>query len=416
MPTLPSTDTGIRGLAVKDGEARVEYWDSKVTGLTLLIGKRTKTWYAIYSAPDGKRKRVAIGRYPQMGLASAREKVTAVAADAYSKKIDPSADRKARRSAPTFAEATVDCIADKEAHGRLTRKTLKSYDSLLNAEILPRIGDLKIDDLARADIASVVNPIRARGKTYLANRALELVRSICRWAVKQGMAATDPTTGIESGKEYARDRALSDSELAALWNALGGIGGQARDCYKLLMLTGQREMEVVGMLWSEIDFDKALWTLPAHAEGRSKTRDRAHVIPLSPPALEILRRAREARPGGAAVFQTVKRNGERTAAGRGLISGWKPTLDKKLQFAEPWRIHDLRRTVRSGLSLLSVPPHIAELGIGHAAGGIVKVYDQYDYVAEKRDALNRWANHLLRVVGESEATDNVVVALPGAGR
>ena len=103
------------------------------------------------------------------------------------------------------------------------------------------------------------------------------------------------------------------------------------------------------------------------------------------------------------MFQTVKRNGERTTAGRGLISGWKPALDKELQFAEPWRIHDLRRTVRSGLSLLSVPPHIAELVIGHVAGGIVKVYDTYDYVAEKRDALNRWANHLMRVVGESDA-------------
>ena len=83
----------------------------------------------------------------------------------------------------------------------------------------------------------------------------------------------DPTAGIESGKEYARDRALSDSEIAALWSALEGIGSQARDCYKLLLLTGQREMEVVGMPWSEVDFDKALWTLPAQAEADA---DRQH--------------------------------------------------------------------------------------------------------------------------------------------
>ena len=73
MPILPPTDLGIRGLAIRGGEVRVEYWDSKVRGLTLLIGKRTKTWYAIYSAPDGKRKRVSIGSYPAMGLASARK-------------------------------------------------------------------------------------------------------------------------------------------------------------------------------------------------------------------------------------------------------------------------------------------------------------------------------------------------------
>ena len=415
MPVISLTDPAIRRLATLEGKLQTEYRDSKVAGLSLIVGKSAKTWFATYRAPDGKRMRLTLGRYPATSLADARERALAVHHDIYDD-VDPAAKRKARRHAPTFAEVTANCIADKEAHGRLTRKTRKSYDSLLNAEILPRIGYLKINDISRSDITGVVNPIRGRGKIYLANRALELMRSICRWAVEQEMAATDPTTGIKSGKEYARDRALSDSEIAVLWSALESIGDQARDCYKLLLLTGQREMEVVGMLWSEINFEKALWTLPAQAEGRSKKRDRAHVIPLSPPALNILQRAREARPEGAAVFQTVKRNGERTTAGRGLISGWKPSLDRELQFAEPWRIHDLRRTMRSGLSLLSVPPHIAELVIGHAAGGIVKVYDQYDYVAEKRDALNRWANHLMRVVGENEAPDNVVVALPGVGR
>lgn len=418
MAALPSTDTGIRGLAPREDGERVEYWDSKVHGLTLLVGKRTKTWYAIYTAPDGKRKRLSIGRYPAVGLASAREKMKTLSADVHAKKIDPSAERKAHRSAPTFAELAEECLADKAAHGRLTRKTRQSYDSLLKGEIVPRIGARKINDLSRADFAGVVGPIRARGRLYLANRALELMRSICRWAVDHGLIAIDPTAGLKPGKEHSRDRTLSDAELAALWKALDGISDQARDCYKLLLLTGQREMEVLGMQWSEIDFGKALWTLPAKAEGRSKKRERAHVVPLSPPALDILRLAREAWPEGGAVFQTVKRNGERTTARRGLISGWKPELDASLQFAEPWRIHDLRRTMRSGLSLLAVPPHIAELVIGHAAGGIIRVYDQYDYVAEKRDALNRWAGHLLRVVGEDEAPERggVVVAMPGAGR
>lgn len=419
MPVISMTDSAVRGFLPgknKAGDvAPAEYRDSKVPGLSLVVGTKTKTWFATNRSPDGRRKRVKLGKYPATSLADARERALSVQHDFYSD-VDPAAKRKERRRSPVFEALARECLEDKAARGGLTGKTRQSYESLLRTEILPRHGQTNVEDLSRADAAAVINSIRARGKVYLANRALELLRSIFRWAMEQGVMAADPTAGLKPGKEYARDRALSDAELSALWSALDGISDQARDCYRLLLLTGQREMEVVGMQWPEIDLDKALWTLPAQAEGRSKKRERAHVVPLSPAAVGILRSAREARPHGVAVFQTVKRNGTATTARRGLISGWKPELDKVLDFAEPWRIHDLRRTVRSGLSLLSVPPHIAELVIGHAVGGLIKVYDQYDYVAEKRDALNRWASHLLRVVGEAQGSDNVLVAMPGAKR
>jgi hypothetical protein len=166
MPVILLTDSGIRRLAPLDGKPQTEYRDSKAAGLSLIVGKSAKTWFATYRAPDGNRKRLKLGRYPATSLADARERALAVHHDIYAD-VDPAAKRKERRSAPTFAEVTTDCIADKKAHGRLTRMTLKSYDSLLNAEILPRIGDLKINDLARADIAGVVNPIRARGKIHV---------------------------------------------------------------------------------------------------------------------------------------------------------------------------------------------------------------------------------------------------------
>jgi integrase len=111
---------------------------------------------------------------------------------------------------------------------------------------------------------------------------------------------------------------------------------------------------------------------------------------------------------GNYVFRGRHRDGSPASPTRGILVAAKEVLDQRLKFSEPWRIHDLRRTARTGLSQLSVPPHIAELVIGHSIGGIVKVYDRYDYVAEKREALTRWAEHLLTVVGEQPRAENVV--------
>ncbi len=114
MPVILLTDSGIRRLAPLDGKPQTEYRDSKVAGLSLLVGKSAKTWFSTYRAPDKKRKRLKLGRYPATSLADARERALAVQHDLYSD-VDPAAKRKALQSAPTFAEATVDCIADKKA-------------------------------------------------------------------------------------------------------------------------------------------------------------------------------------------------------------------------------------------------------------------------------------------------------------
>jgi hypothetical protein len=109
------------------------------------------------------------------------------------------------------------------------------------------------------------------------------------------------------------------------------------------------------------------------------------------------------------VFRGRHRNGDPASPTRGILVTAKQLLDTEyLSFGEPWRIHDLRRTVRTGLSQLSVPPHIAELVIGHSIGGIVKVYDRYDYLTEKREALTRWADHLMSIASDQRHADNVV--------
>jgi len=150
--------------------------------------------------------------------------------------------------------------------------------------------------------------------------------------------------------------------------------------------------------------------LPAHDPGRSKTRTAPHLVPLTPTSVAILSELEAPnREHSGCIFKGRPRDGSAASPTRAILVAAKNDLDARhLKFGEPWRIHDLRRTVRTGMSQLSVSPHIAELVIGHSIGGVVKVYDRYDYVEEKREALTRWADYLLTVVGERPRSDNVI--------
>ena len=143
------------------------------------------------------------------------------------------------------------------------------------------------------------------------------------------------------------------------------------------------------MRWDEIDFDTGVLTLAAK---RTKNR-RTLTLTLPEPALQIL--GSRARRDGPCVFGDPRHG----------FTGWsaaKRKLDTRLAAAcKPlphWSLHDCRRTMRTGLGRLSVPPHIAELAINHAKAGIVAVYDRYRYEPEVAAALARWAEHLTAVV------------------
>jgi integrase len=162
------------------------------------------------------------------------------------------------------------------------------------------------------------------------------------------------------GKREARDRGLSDAELRAIWDAAEAMGYPYGPCIRLLVLTGQREREVADMRWSEADFDRRLWTIPA---ARMKG-GRAHEVPLAPAAAALL----EALPRftGECVFTTTGR--EKPINGFGKA---KVRIDK-LSGVGGWVFHDLRRTMRTHLSALPVQDLVRELVIAHASRACIK--------------------------------------------
>jgi integrase len=184
---------------------------------------------------------------------------------------------------------------------------------------------------------------------------------------------------------------LSDDELCVVWQAADKLGGPFGALVKFLILTGQRRDEAAGMRWSELDLDSRLWTI-----GKERTKNgRTHDVPLSPQAVVII--GSLARIAGSDFVLTT--TGKAPASD---YSKKKRQIDALLPGDTPaWRLHDIRRTVASGMARLGVNLPIIEKVLNHRSGsfgGIVGVYQRHDFAAEKRLALQAWGAHLEQIV------------------
>ena len=243
-----------------------------------------------------------------------------------------------------------------------------------------------------------------QGGPISANRTLAAVRVLFNWALRRGIIETTPTAMVERpGQEHQRERALHADEICFLWPAFAAVGYPFGTFFQMALLTAQRREEVAGMRWADIDLPEKVWTLPAEL---TKAR-RAHVVPLSSPAVEIL--AGLPRIGNY-VF---------TTAGNRPISGFskgKTRVDGKIANArkdagladlEPWTIHDLRRTVATELARLGIGRLIIAKLLNHSDRSITGIYDRHAYTQEKRHALDTWGQYLSGLLA-APAADNVV--------
>src|SRR5499427_4014299 len=248
----------------------------------------------------------------------------------------------------------------------------------------------------------LLTELAASGPT-LANSVRASLSSFFSWAMSQGLADANPIVGTSLAVTKARDRVLTDAELGSIWDALHSDA--YGDNVKLLALTGQRRDEIGSLRWSEVNFDKAVISLP-----RERTKNsRPHDIPLSDAALSILK-ARPCLAGRDYVF----------ASGAHGYRGWannKIVLDATNIASKgaisPWRVHDLRRTVSTRMhDELGILPHIVEAVLNHVSGhraGVAGVYNRALYAKEKAIALARWGEHLSAIVSGGSSK---VVAMP----
>ena len=379
-------------------KGRIEHWDSLLPGFGLRVSETgAKTWVLMYRI-GRRQRRLTLGKCPALGLAKAREKARE-ALDQLDHGTDPAAHRRGLQggAADTFEDVAV-LFLDRYArrHQRIPERT----EYLLEKYITPEWKGRKLESISRGDVALLVDGIAETGAPVMANRVLSVIKKLFGWAVARGLLEATPAAGVQApGKETARDRVLTDTELKAVWEACESLGYPFGPLFRLLILTGQRRGEVVRMAWPDIE--DGTWTLP-----REITKsDRLHVVPLSGLAVETIKEIPQIE-GCDLLFPSL-RGTDRPLSG---FSRAKRQLDT-LSEVEGWRLHDLRRCAASGLARLQTPPHVIEAVLNHRSGtisGVAAVYNRYSYLEEKRQALEAWAQHVTGLAAEN------VVSIQGA--
>lgn len=395
------TDLTVRKLAPK--KRRYEILDGK--GLSIrVMPTGAKSWIFRYML-DGAARRMTLGTYPGITLAEAREK-HGKAMMGIQQGIDPGAELQAikakRKAVPAFNDL-LDEIWEMELQqkksGAATRK-------LLEKDVVPAWGKRKVADIKRRDIVVLLDKIHQRAP-IVRNRVHGALSRLFNFAAERGVIDDSPCTRIRKVPEKPRTRVLTDDEIKMVWEALD-LEDKKIDIYrvsklalKMILLTGQRPGEVCGTAKAELSED-GFWNIP----GERMKNGEPNRVPLCPMALDVIEQARAYSDGCDFLFQSSYKPGQamtRHALTRAVARHWST-----MGLTEKFTPHDLRRTLRTRLAELGVDDLVAERVLGHKLQGMMAVYNKHPYDTEKRQALLKWENMLLKILGISEPISNVI--------
>jgi len=389
----------VPALALGKGQRELFAWDSDLAGFGLRLQGQRRTYIAQYRA-GGRTRRVTLGTADRLTPAQAREGARKILARVALGE-DPQGEKATQRTAAerTFRKVVDVYLAAKKSTLRpISFKITKLY---LTGPYFRSLHTRGINEIVHPDIAARLSAITRKHSAHTAAAARRAVSAFFRWTMEEGWASTNPVVGTRKPADpKPRDRTLSDAELAAIWNAC------ADDDYgriiRLLILLGSRRSEVGGMRRGEFDLDAGTWELP---EERSKNH-RAHKITLPPAAFKIVRAAASLRFGDRDHLF-----GDRAESGYTAWDYGRAALDQHLNGAvKPWRLHDIRRTVATGMADVGVEPHVIEAVLNHYSGhraGVAGVYNRSPYERAVKAALIRWSEHVRDLV-EGRGRVNVV--------
>jgi integrase len=443
MPEMRLTERQCAAAVAPQG-SRLELQDTYLRGLALRVTDRgSKSWVVRYRTPKGQ-SRFTIGPFPAVSLADAREEARKVIPAAKGGG-DPAADkRKARVRARTNPIKTFNDLADAYLEAckngewmpkrkKKRQRTLDDETGILRRNVRSVIGKLAPNEITRAAVREVLRRLSRRGVTAQTNRTQAVIRQVFAYAIGEeiGDVLFNPARDLPLvAIEKPRTRIWSDAELKALWGALTDtetlaelyVSRPVAIALQLAALTLQRESEVAGMRRSELDLDRKTWLLP----GNRTKNGHPHLVPLSDPAVELIREAMAIAGKGKEegdvpdpIFPSP-RNPAKPILGNSISHALRD-LRAHLKI-EGATVHDLRRTGSTAMTSerLHISPFIRSKVLGHrgdtGGGAAVSVmhYDANEYVAEKRRALDAWANLLLAIVDERSGSENVVQLVGGS--
>lgn len=408
------TKQSVLALAVP-AKGRAFLWDETLKGFGIMVTHKNMRSYVVQYRIGGREaatRRITIGQHGNPWTQEkARERARELL-EMVRRKIDPvQADRdrlaleragRADDQRFKFSAVAEEYLASKVEQGL---RTACEVSRIFDRDIIPHFGNMPLPKIEDTDIDSFLNTFGIARRSS-ANAAHNWLRAMFNWAVKKRRfgIAVSPMLHIEEPYSRAkRNRVLTDAELKLVLQCAAELGGPATNLVQLLAYTGQRRREVSGMRWEEINVETREWRIP----GLRTKNKREHLCPLSKGALEILN---SIQPDPALRRGYVLSNsGERPISG---YSKTKKRLDELITVqliaraaetgAEPvpmprWVYHDLRRTLATGFQRLGVRIEHTEAVLNHISGtrgGIVSVYQLYEYWPEKVAAMDLWDQRL----------------------
>ena len=368
--------------------------------------------YRAGSGRDARKRTLTIGNAGNLSVEEAKA-IALKHAAAVAGGADPAADRDEQRARQAAAKGETIAILIpafiQQHHEAQRHRQSKEVRRCLDADAVRRWAAKPVGDIAPTDVTRLLGEVFARGAPAQARRLYVNLNRFFRWCVENHFIAVSPMHSVAKPHlPRARDRVLTDEELALLWGACGALHPSYAACVRFMMLTGCRRNEAARARWDEFDLETGVWKLPAD---RSKN-GRPHTTHLPVQAMRLL--------------QGLSRSSEFifTARGNGPLTGFsklrtilQAAISKEAEASgyrlptDGWVLHDLRRSLVSWLAGNGVAVHVADRLLNHVSGsfgGVVGIYQRYEFATERRNALAAWANHIEALATKKPAASNVV--------
>ncbi|HEY8949890.1 MAG TPA: tyrosine-type recombinase/integrase [Rhizomicrobium sp.] len=362
------TDKTLNTLKAPDAGA-VIYHDNLIPGFGVRVSEGGTKSFVLTHGP--RRQRETLGRVGILGLSEARGEAKRRLAEYTLGRTQP--------LAISWNDALEEYLAQLKPTVRW--RTHADYGYILKRHF--RYGATRLSEVSPHEIQKTIDKLAAT--PAMQQRAFVVLRTFIHWAHRKHYFEQSPMVRMKAPHSYVpRERILTEDELRSVWNAAGD--DDFGRIVKLLILTGQRRGEITGLTGAMVKADTI--TLPATLTKNG----RAHTIPLGARAREILGHARKAH---ACYFPA---RGKETPFNG--FSKSKPKLDKRCGVVD-WTLHDLRRTFASGLASLRIGLPVIERLLNHVSGtfgGIVGVYQRYDFMPEMEEAIIKWEEYIARMV------------------
>jgi len=379
-----------------------ELADSLCRGLRVrCLATGLKVFFYRYRGKDGALRQIRLGTFGALTLAKAREAVAKRRAERDEGR-DPQLEKRkgrdqAKRERAAHKQATytvADLVEEYISEALATQKRGREAERLLRKDFLPVFGARAAIDLTRREL--LTDLIRPKMLRYprTATQLLSRIRCAYAHAIEQGRVPEDfssPTVGIKGASQVRRKRVLTDAELATFlrWLPHSPYSRTVREALLLVLFTGCRSGEIVAGRWRDIDLDRAIWTL------RETKNGEPHDVMLSQQAIELLRYRQSIDK--TFVFPSPRSDHHVAQKALGLAQYTARQVDTegpKDPIEVPWTVHDLRRTVATGLARLGCSRVVQDRILNHVDSSVGAIYDRHTYDPEARIWLQKWADYM----------------------